>query len=156
MGPDNSQSTRAAKRLLVAVCAFVLAIPTAFGLLSYVSSWIPIMMDGPRAGSACEAPNVAPKSRLQIWGGLTIESFARVSTTAPSVVSLRGADGARLWSVCAEPSKNGFEWIEFQDSASFPLLTSRVRGETVSRSRRDTTWWIITRSGRLQEYWYAQ
>lgn len=129
------------------------------GYLWY-KSWAPGIMDeGPLRGELlASVPAGEPSQSYKIYDKYILEVYNTSDILAP-VVSMTHLSGERIWSIQATNSTNEPKVVtklSFKGARTFPFVSPRVRGEVIINDVPATTWWFISKTGDLREYWYER
>lgn len=147
---------RTVKRLLFVLAALVAggAVVVA-GLAWYYLPLGPLFDDGPFHGVAV-APidGRQPDQSLGIFGGYMLEVFDPAAAGESPVVQLRDGSGDVRWAVRADGHQPGdVRSIRFAWSRRGLARSGSVGGTVDWTYGREATYWFVTSSGELRDYW---
>jgi hypothetical protein len=135
--------------LLIALCLGVFIIWRS-GILSFS------MEDGPFHGRpATEVPARDPDQVFPISSKFTLQVFDDPEGKCSPIVRLVDRAGKTRWAIYADGwEPDDVRSIRFEKSCG-GLLRSCVEGTVDWIFGKEATWWYISRTGRLREYWYS-
>ena len=113
--------------------------------------------DGPFHGAPTTAiHDHTPDQSFPIWSGLTLEVFDSMTEGVSPTVQLRLPDESVQWAVVADGHQSGdVRSIRFTNTRRGFGRSSTVNAVVDWTYGHEAAYWIITRNGRLREYWYS-
>lgn len=132
------------------------------GLISIIIAWYflplpPLFDDGPFTGTPTqEIINRAPHQVFRIWGGQVLEVFDSESENVSAIVQLRHSDNSVLWAILADGHNGGdTKSIRFKEVHRGLFRSGTVVGTVNWTYGNERSFWFITGSGPLRDYWYS-
>jgi hypothetical protein len=127
----------------------------------HLRTWIPFLDDGPFHGKPCTyTPKRAPNQTFPIYNNMTLEVFDPKKDDIGPIVRLRNKENEIQWSIWVT-AKMGEKWkayvgeVRFHDYGSSIFYSPRVRGSVIWTFGHEAAWWVITKEGELEGYWFS-
>ena len=134
----------------------------AVAMFFAVAAWFylplgPFIDDGPFHGKPT-APVIyrAPDQSINLWNGNVLEVYDSTSKGTSAIVQFRRADNSVQWTIFADGHDSGdVRSIRFSNVHRGMARSGMVTGTVDWTYGHEATYWFITGSGELRDYWYS-